>query len=132
MVNTREMPPAVQWPAADNRPDAVGGGEPQEAATSVAAVRLRSPADLASSWPSSFQGSAEQAQFFVELHRSDPEAAHRLATAVIALPEVGTEFLGFRLLAEVGQGAFGRVYLAQQGDLADRSVVLKVSPNIGE
>ncbi len=132
MGHTREMPPAAGWPAADDHPGAVASGEPREDATSVAAVRLRTPADLASSWPSSFQGPAEQAQFFVELHRSDPEAAHRLANAVIALPEVGTEFLGFRLLAELGQGAFGRVYLAQQGDLADRSVVLKLSPSIGE
>ena len=42
-------------------------------------------------------------------------------------PEVGGGFLGFRLIDEVGRGAFGRVYLATQGDLADRPVVLKVT-----
>jgi serine/threonine protein kinase/Tfp pilus assembly protein PilF len=42
-------------------------------------------------------------------------------------PRIGTTFLGFRLQAELGRGAFGRVYLAQQGDLADRSVALKIT-----
>ena len=44
-----------------------------------------------------------------------------------ALPEVGTEFLGFQLIGELGRGSFGRVYLARQGELADRPVALKVS-----
>src|SRR5882672_5522330 len=52
----------------------------------------------------------------------------RLEEAAIAMPEVGTEFLGFRLVQEVGKGAFARVYLAHQGDLADRLVIVKVSP----
>ena len=40
-------------------------------------------------------------------------------------PEIGSEFLGFRLVEELGTGAFGRVFLAWQGDLAGRSVALK-------
>jgi serine/threonine protein kinase/Tfp pilus assembly protein PilF len=48
-----------------------------------------------------------------------------------ALPDVGTDFLGFHLEAELGRGAFGRVYLARQGELADRRVALKVSPDVG-
>src|SRR5260370_9062077 len=40
----------------------------------------------------------------------------------------GTEFLGVQVSQEVGKGAFARVYLAHQGDLADRLVILKVSP----
>lgn len=43
------------------------------------------------------------------------------------LPEVGEEFLGFRLIGELGRGGFGRVYLAKQGRLAERLVALKVS-----
>jgi serine/threonine protein kinase/tetratricopeptide (TPR) repeat protein len=45
----------------------------------------------------------------------------------LGLPNVGDRLFGFRLLQELGHGAFARVYLAQQGELADRSVVLKVS-----
>jgi serine/threonine protein kinase len=42
-------------------------------------------------------------------------------------PTVGNQFLGFHLIAELGRGASGRVYLARQGDLADRQVALKVT-----
>jgi len=51
----------------------------------------------------------------------------RLDVSRTALPEVGTTFHGFTLLAELGRGAFGRVFLAQQGELANRLVALKVS-----
>ena len=47
--------------------------------------------------------------------------------AIPTLPEVGDEFLGFRLIGDLGHGSFGRVYLARQGELADRAVVLKVT-----
>lgn len=42
-------------------------------------------------------------------------------------PAVGTDLSGFHLEAELGRGAFSRVYLARQGELAGRRVVLKVS-----
>src|SRR5262249_7616699 len=77
-------------------------------------------------------GPPEQAELFADLHRSDPEADHLQAQSAVAMPEVGTELLGFRLLAELGQGAVGRVYLAQQGDLANRYVGLKGSPTIDQ
>jgi serine/threonine protein kinase/Flp pilus assembly protein TadD len=51
----------------------------------------------------------------------------RSTRAIVALPEVGDRFLGFRLVGDLGHGSFGRVYLAHQGDLADRTVVLKVT-----
>src|SRR5262245_16987074 len=100
--------------------------------TSAVAVRLRNSAEVSGpSWTSSVKTPAEQAKLFINLHRSDPEAAHQLAQAV-TMPEVGTELLGFRLLADLGEGAFARVYLARQGDLANRHVVLKVSTDIHE
>jgi serine/threonine protein kinase/lipoprotein NlpI len=77
-----------------------------------------------------FEGSFEHAQVFAELHGSDPIAAERLAQALIAMPRVGAEFAGFRLLAELGRGAFGRVYQARQGELANRLVALKVMPSL--
>jgi serine/threonine protein kinase/Tfp pilus assembly protein PilF len=45
----------------------------------------------------------------------------------LRLPDVGEELFGFRLRYELGRGAFARVFLAQQGGLADRPVVLKIS-----
>lgn len=42
-------------------------------------------------------------------------------------PAPGTIYHGFRLLEELGRGAFGCVYLARQGNLAGRLVALKVA-----
>jgi serine/threonine protein kinase/tetratricopeptide (TPR) repeat protein len=52
--------------------------------------------------------------------RTPDDSAH-------TLPAVGTTFLGFRLVQELGRGAFGRVFLAQQCELADRPVALKIT-----
>jgi serine/threonine protein kinase/Flp pilus assembly protein TadD len=46
-------------------------------------------------------------------------------------PEVGDTLGEFRLLAELGRGRLGRVYLATQPALADRPLVLKVTPGAG-
>src|SRR5262249_51219679 len=50
----------------------------------------------------------------------------------LRLPEVGEELFGFRLREQLGRGAFARVYLAEQADLAGRPVVLKVSAIDGD
>src|SRR5690606_30987566 len=47
-------------------------------------------------------------------------------------PAIGTEVAGFRLLSELGRGAFAKVYLAEEVRLADRLVALKVTQAIGE
>jgi serine/threonine protein kinase len=49
----------------------------------------------------------------------------------IAWPFEGETFLGFRLLRELGRGAFARVFLAAEPDLGDRLVAVKVSPHGG-
>ncbi len=41
-------------------------------------------------------------------------------------PEPGDTFVGFRVVRELGRGAFARVYLATEPDLGNRTVVLKV------
>ncbi|MCI0681355.1 MAG: tetratricopeptide repeat protein [Gemmataceae bacterium] len=69
-------------------------------------------------------------ELFDELHRADPAQAERLAEAVITMPQAGDEFLDFRLIAELGRGAFGRVFLAEQQDLAGRRVALKISADL--
>jgi serine/threonine protein kinase/tetratricopeptide (TPR) repeat protein len=48
------------------------------------------------------------------------------------LPLVGEDFLGFRLVAVLGRGALGRVFLATEARLADRPVVLKLTPCDGQ
>ena len=58
------------------------------------------------------------------------ESARRHVEQISCLPQVGSMFLGFRLVHELGRGAFGRVYLARQGDLANRLVALKVSADL--
>jgi serine/threonine protein kinase/Tfp pilus assembly protein PilF len=78
--------------------------------------------------PASSSGSAGAGHLHrTEANGTGDDTAVTLAQAVAALPAPGGEILGFRLVRELGRGAFGRVYLAQQGDLADRPVVLKVS-----
>lgn len=57
----------------------------------------------------------------------DRLAAVRTTQEAASQPRVGSDFLGFHLLEILGRGAFGTVYLARQGDLADRLVVLKIS-----
>jgi eukaryotic-like serine/threonine-protein kinase len=44
-----------------------------------------------------------------------------------AFPEVGETIAGFRLVEELGRGAFARVFRAEDRELADRPVALKVA-----
>src|SRR5690348_14737121 len=46
---------------------------------------------------------------------------------VTPFPNAGDELFGYLIRGELGRGAFARAYLAEQGDLAGRPVVLKVS-----
>jgi len=72
----------------------------------------------------------EQAAVFLDLHLFDPGSAQRLAEALICLPSAGVECMGFQLVTELGRGAFSRVYLAHQGELAGRLVALKISSEL--
>jgi serine/threonine protein kinase len=62
-------------------------------------------------------------KLILECHR----LMERTAPAPI-FPEVGEMMGGFHLVAELGRGARGRVFLATQPALADRPIVLKLSP----
>ena len=43
------------------------------------------------------------------------------------LAEAGPDFLGYRLVSELGRGAFGRVFLAHELAIGNRQVALKVA-----
>lgn len=49
------------------------------------------------------------------------------AAAAVPFPEAGQTIAGFHLVEELGRGAFARVFLARERQLADRPVALKVA-----
>ena len=51
----------------------------------------------------------------------------RSQAPAIPFPEAGQTIAGFRLVEELGRGAFARVFLAEERQLADRPVALKVA-----
>ncbi len=51
---------------------------------------------------------------------------------ILPWPEPGSRFLQFNLIAEIGRGTFGRVFLATESSLGDRQIVVKVAPHGGE
>lgn len=66
------------------------------------------------------------AESWQEYSRSEPDAAQVIATRR-QLPQVGERFGPFELTALLGEGAFGKVFLAKQKGLADRFVALKIT-----
>jgi serine/threonine protein kinase/Tfp pilus assembly protein PilF len=53
------------------------------------------------------------------------------AASRVGFPKPGESILEFRIVSELGRGAFGRVYLAEQGGLAGRRVAVKLSTRFG-
>jgi len=78
----------------------------------------------------SFSDLHEQVESIHTLCEAEPKTADRVAAAFRMFPEPGSDFAGFRLIRELGRGAFARVYLARQGELAGRRVVVKVSADL--
>jgi eukaryotic-like serine/threonine-protein kinase len=81
-------------------------------------------------WLTASVGPSVHAGLLLEIHDADPDAAQRLAQSVTRLPSAGMDWLGFLLIAELGRGAFSRVFLARQGDLANRPVALKIAAGL--
>src|SRR4051812_25902790 len=102
-----------------------------DSVTSDTPVVVRTPEQLAPRDPEAtvagWVGRAKAADGSGAAGSAPPERRTRSAMDL----QLGDEVLGFRLLRELGRGAFGRVFLARQGDLADREVVIKVSPSAG-
>lgn len=82
---------------------------------------------------------AEFAERFPEVQRSLLHLieVHRLLAAESAMycidrqplwPQIGESWLGYDLLEKLGEGAYSRVFLAQEQSLGGRQVVLKVTP----
>ncbi len=65
-----------------------------------------------------------------DLRINDPKTAARFDAAMTQMPVVGDDFMGFKLIHELGRGAFGHVFLARQTGLADRLVALKLAANL--
>lgn len=83
--------------------------------------------------PAKPSDSEEDVDFVDAATAVDANVAKKVALAAHYQPENGTEFCGFRLLQELGRGAFSRVFLAEQSTLAGRYVALKISTEfIGE
>lgn len=55
------------------------------------------------------------------------ESVRVRSAATRKLPRAGDEVMGFRLIRELGRGAFARVFLAEQLSLAERRVAVKIS-----
>jgi eukaryotic-like serine/threonine-protein kinase len=62
-----------------------------------------------------------------EANRLKQQPRSKRSSSKAPFPEVPQSFLGFELIGVLGEGAFGRVYLARQDDLAKRLVVLKIT-----
>jgi serine/threonine protein kinase/tetratricopeptide (TPR) repeat protein len=81
-------------------------------------------------WPRFEIGSGNASDKWSQVRGSRPDVASAGQRTELPFPAPGDEFLDFALIAELGRGAFGRVYLARQKGLFGRHVVLKVATNI--
>lgn len=52
----------------------------------------------------------------------------KLSPPDVSYPSVGERFAGYELVERLGEGAYSRVFLARQPDLAERLVALKITP----
>jgi eukaryotic-like serine/threonine-protein kinase len=93
-------------------------------------ICVREGAGQAGAWEEAFERFPEWRAQLQALR-----ACHQLlqpAEPAPRYPEVGETLGEFRLLAELGRGGRGRVFLASQPALADRPVVLKLTPRLGD
>jgi serine/threonine protein kinase/Tfp pilus assembly protein PilF len=96
---------------------------------------LRSPGTVFSSAPGGARDALELTALLCRQTNGEPELPpgapmRSVAELLISRDPIGQRALGFQVIGELGRGAKSRVYLAQQQDLADRKVVLKVSSDV--
>lgn len=63
----------------------------------------------------------------VQAHQNLEDNPALLRDLTVRWPESGESFLGYRLLSELGRGAFARVFLAQEVTVGGRLVAVKLS-----
>jgi hypothetical protein len=78
----------------------------------------------------SLSGETARALLKQDAPDSSVEVNFLLAQALTSLPVVGSHFLNFHLIAELGRGGFGCVYLARQSGLANRLVAIKLTVDL--
>ena len=74
-----------------------------------------------------FPGFVDRLERLFRFHEAIDEGQLRAWVGEPKLPEVGDAVGPYLLIRELGRGGFARVFLAIQGDLSDRPVVLKIS-----
>ena len=72
----------------------------------------------------------ERVELLERMSVAAPSTVQRLRQATEKMPEAGQRFLGFELVSELGEGSFGKVFLARQPELADRIVALKIAADL--
>ncbi len=115
----------VSWevvPAAPVRPELASG------ANAMAHFTLHPDPDPPPANPAGLLGATLDAPVAGTL---EPEGGSGHASEV-AFPLCGEGIGGFRLVSELGRGAFGRVYLAEEAGLGNRPVALKVTRAEGD
>ncbi|MEW4569852.1 protein kinase [Tautonia sp. JC769] len=127
-----EFDPAVGW---NLRPESFTESDASQSSFSPSSDPLHAPSDR-SSPPGEPQADLD---YSMHLRPSDgsiptPDAAGAPPRGSASpgqgkwrYPRTGEHLAGFRIVGELGRGAFARVYLAEQENLADRQVALKVS-----
>jgi eukaryotic-like serine/threonine-protein kinase len=132
-TSATESRPNDSSAAASSAPSPSADDDLRKTARAYQAVRQWNPtgpqAELETALRS-MTGSTAHAKLFSAVYGADPALADQFADAMATMPLPGAECHGFRLIAELGRGTFGRVYLARQGDLAGRAVALKMSADL--
>ena len=97
-------------------------------------LRRQSGEDLdAAAFSKRFPSLERSLHLLIEVHSllsHDPD--YQAIQGTLPWPEPGDRFLQFDLIAELGRGTFGRVFLAKEPSLGNRRVVVKVAPHGGE
>jgi len=88
---------------------------------------LRPPEAGSADAPQPLSEAAAQSLRWQTFSQCSPDTARRWQEAALRQPVVGQTFDDFELVAELGRGAFARVFLARQISLAGRYVALKLT-----